>query len=84
MTCMRISVPSVLIPGIICGHKQSGACTDLSLWPSAIRKVDFLGQSKCTLLFLLYIAEKRTTEEGVRVAGAHISSFCSYSLPSRS
>ena len=27
--------------------KQSGACTDLSLWPSAIRKVDFVGQSEC-------------------------------------
>ncbi|TBU25767.1 hypothetical protein BD311DRAFT_763818 [Dichomitus squalens] len=25
-------------------YAQSGACTDLSLWPSAIKKVDFLGQ----------------------------------------
>ncbi|KAI0767761.1 hypothetical protein C8Q74DRAFT_1318276 [Fomes fomentarius] len=25
-------------------YAQSGACTDLSLWPSAIKKVDFVGQ----------------------------------------
>ncbi|KAI0752416.1 hypothetical protein C8Q80DRAFT_1097312 [Daedaleopsis nitida] len=25
-------------------YAQSGACTDLSLWPSAIKKVDFIGQ----------------------------------------
>ena len=26
--------------------QQSGACTDLSLWPSNYKKVDFLGQSE--------------------------------------
>ncbi|PIL28541.1 hypothetical protein GSI_08582 [Ganoderma sinense ZZ0214-1] len=30
-------------------YAQSGACTDLSLWPSAIRKVDFLGQMRTFL-----------------------------------
>ena len=29
--------------------QQSGACTDLSLWPSAIKKVDFLGQSESSI-----------------------------------
>ncbi|KAI0752437.1 hypothetical protein C8Q80DRAFT_1145938 [Daedaleopsis nitida] len=28
----------------IMDYAQSGACTDLSLWPSAIKKVDFIGQ----------------------------------------
>ncbi|KAI9068171.1 carbohydrate esterase family 16 protein [Trametes sanguinea] len=30
-------------------YAQSGACTDLSLWPSAIKKVDFLGQMQTFL-----------------------------------
>ncbi|KAI0658162.1 hypothetical protein C8Q70DRAFT_918294 [Cubamyces menziesii] len=30
-------------------YAQSGACTDLSLWPSAIKKVDFIGQMKTFL-----------------------------------
>ncbi|KAI1782982.1 hypothetical protein LXA43DRAFT_1103129 [Ganoderma leucocontextum] len=30
-------------------YAQSGACTDLSLWPSAIKQVDFLGQMKTFL-----------------------------------
>ncbi|CDO76317.1 Carbohydrate Esterase Family 16 protein [Trametes cinnabarina] len=30
-------------------YAQSGACTDLSMWPSAIKKVDFLGQMQTFL-----------------------------------
>ncbi|KAI0708321.1 hypothetical protein C8Q76DRAFT_627053 [Earliella scabrosa] len=33
----------------IMDYAQSGACTDLSLWPSAIKKVDFVGQMKTFL-----------------------------------
>ena len=39
--------------------KQSGACTDLSLWPSAIKKVDFIGQSEscCLCVAIRAVAE---------------------------
>ncbi|KAI0703906.1 hypothetical protein C8T65DRAFT_654606 [Cerioporus squamosus] len=32
------------IGATIMDYAQSGACTDLSLWPSAIKQVDFIGQ----------------------------------------
>ncbi|KAI0327141.1 hypothetical protein GY45DRAFT_1373449 [Cubamyces sp. BRFM 1775] len=39
----------LLMQKLAADYAQSGACTDLSLWPSAIKQVDFIGQMKTFL-----------------------------------
>ncbi|EDR00863.1 uncharacterized protein LACBIDRAFT_333795 [Laccaria bicolor S238N-H82] len=52
-TIVAFGVPTLLYvssqTNLIRNTKQSGACTDLSLWPSNPKKVDFLGQMETFL-----------------------------------